>query len=627
MENTMLYGYNGRILRVDLSEGKITVEEPPIDYYQRYLGGRGFIASTLLQELHGGIDPLCPDNKLIFALGPITGMPLPGSGRNSVGAKSPLTGGFGEAEAGGFWGAELKRGGFDAIIMEGASDTPVYLCIKDGQAELRDASHLWGMEVAQTHLAIQEEFEDKRIRTAIIGPGGERLIRFANILNDITHAAGRTGLGAVMGSKKLKAIAVRGRNTPPMAYPASIKELSRWMAENFKEKTAVWRYGTGYLVEGYSLAGNLPTFNFREGSFDEAAKISAQAVCEQFRVGMYGCYACPLRCKKRVKIDDPYSVDPIYGGPEYETLAAFGSNCGISDLKTICKAHEICNRSGIDTISAGVTIAFAMECFEKGFLTTNDTDGLELKFGNAQAMLEVLEKITKKQGLGKLLSEGSKWAAKQIGVGAEDLAMHVKGYELAMHDPRLKQGLGLNCCVNPAGADHASSIQDTALVKGALFEDWASIDVNESIPSTELSSRKARLVYQYGLWMHLTNYLGVCILVPYNRKQTRDAVEAITGWPMSYWRLMKTAERGMTLAKIFNLREGFTDADDVLPKRMSTPQTQGNLKGVIVDPAQLSEVKKLYYQMLGWDEHGIPTKARLVELDIEWAGQYVESFS
>lgn len=625
MEDKKLCGYNGRVLRVDLSEARITVEEPAEDFYQRYLGGRGFISSILLREMSPAQDPFGPENRLVFALGPMTGMPLPGSGRNSVGAKSPLTGAFGEAEAGGFWGAELKRAGFDAIIVQGISPAPVYLCIRDGEAELRDADHLWGMEVAPTHFEIRKELGDQKVRSAGIGPAGEALVRYACILNDISHAAGRTGLGAVMGAKNLKSIVVRGRNTPPMADKDAVKELSRWMAKNYKKNCAVWRYGTGHLVEGYSLAGNLPTYNFREGTFEGAAHLSAQAVCDQFRVEMYGCYACPVRCKKRVRVEEPYEVDPVYGGPEYETLAAFGSNCGISDAKAVCKAHEICNRYGVDTISAGATIAFAMECFENGLLTTRDTDGLELRFGNANAMLEVLKKIVLKEGIGELLSEGSKRAAEQIGQNAEAFLIQVKGYELAMHDPRLKQGQAINCCVNPAGADHASSIQDTALEKGPLFEDWASIDVNESIPSTELSPRKARLVYQFGIWMHLTNSLGLCNLVPYSRRQTCEAIESITGWPMSYWRLMKTAERGMTLAKIFNLREGFTEADDVLPKRMSIPQTKGNLKGVIVDPDQMSEAKRLYYQMLGWDEQGVPTQARLVELDLEWAGQYLGS--
>jgi aldehyde:ferredoxin oxidoreductase len=623
MENKTLLGYNGRILRVNLNERKISVEEPPAGYYQRYLGGRGFIAPTLLQEMPAKVDPLGPDNQLVFALGPLTGMPFPGSGRNSVGAKSPLTFAFGEAEAGGFWGAELKRAGFDAIIISGISNAPIFLWIQDGQVELRDAGHLWGMEVAPAHLAIQNELGDNQIRTALIGPAGEKLIRFACILNDITHAAGRTGLGAVMGSKKLKAIAVRGRNTPQMADQKVIADLGRWMSQNFKEKAAVWKYGTGHMMEGYSLAGNLPTLNFQDGGFEAVKKITAQAVCDQFRVEMYGCYACPIRCKKRVKVDSPYFVDPIYGGPEYETLAAFGSNCGISDPLAICKAHEICNRNGIDTISAGVTVSFAMECFEKGLLNAKDTGGIELRFGNGEAMLQMLEQIVQKQGLGALLAEGSRLAAKQIGRGSEEFAIHVKGLEVPMHDPRLKQGMGLHYSVHPAGADHVSGVHDTLLEKGPQFEEWSAIDVNESIPSTELSPRKARLVYQFGLWRHLPNYLGLCVLVPYSSKQILDAVEAVTGWPMSYWRLMKTVERGITLAKIFNVREGFTLADDLLPPRFSASQRGGNLKGVTVDPDQLSEAQKLYFQMLGWDEQGIPTRARLVELDIAWALAYL----
>ena len=627
MENRRLGGFNGRILRVQLAERKIGIEEPPIDFYQRYLGGRGFIASTLLREMPPRVDPLAGENPLIFALGPLTGMPLPGSGRNSVGAKSPLTHGFGEAEAGGFFGAELKRAGFDEIIIEGAADSPVYLWIHEGTADLHDARHLWGREVAPTHWALRNELGDRLIRTAIIGPAGEKLIRFACIINDISHVAGRTGMGAVMGSKKLKAIAVRGRTTPPLADEKAVRELGRWMSQNFKSGTSLWNIGTGGAMEAYDLVGITPTFNFQDGCFDGVKKITAQAVCEQFRVGMEGCYACPIRCKKRIKIEDPsFPVDPIYGGPEYETLAAFGGNCGVSNPKAICKAHEICNRQGIDTISAGVTISFAMECFEKGLITVQDTEGIELRFGNAEAMLQMLERIIQKQGLGALLSEGTRIASQKIGGGAEEFAMHVKGLEIPMHDPRSKQGLGLHYSVHPGGADHCSGIHDTLLEKGPQYEEWATIDVNESIPATELSPRKARLTFQVGLWTHMPNYLGYCMFVPYKKKQIQEAVEAITGWTMSYWRLMKAVERGLTLAKIFNLREGFTKAEDALPKRMSISQTKSHLKGVIVDPQKLSEAQELYYQMLGWNQEGIPTRSRLVELDIEWAYPYVKAY-
>jgi aldehyde:ferredoxin oxidoreductase len=620
MGSDTLHGYNGRILRVNLSEGKISVDQPPGDYYQRYLGGRGFIVTTLLKEVPAGVDPLGAQNKLIFALGPLTGMPLPGGGRNSVGAKSPLTGGFGEAEAGGFWGAELKKAGFDAVIIEGQAASPVYLWIQDGQAELRDAGHLWGKEIAETHLEIRKELADTLIRTAIIGLGGERLVRFACIAEDITHIAGRTGMGAVMGSKKLKAIAVRGRNVPPMANPATVHDLARWMAKNYKEETKVWKYGTGESMEAHNLTGNLSVLNFQDGFFEGAEKLSGRVICDQFRVGMHGCYACPIRCKKEIKIEGPWAVDPVYGGPEFETIAAFGPNCGVSDAKAVCKAHDLCNRYGIDTISAGVTISFAMECFERGLLTSQDTGGYDLRFGNAEAMLQMLEQMVHRQHVGDLLAEGSKRAAAKIGRGAENFAIHVKGLELPMHDPRLKQGLGMHYSTHATGADHCTGAQDTLYVKGAL-DGWSAIDFCEPIPSTELSPRKTRLLYHNSLWKHLNNYLVLCSYVRYSPKQILDAVEAVTGWPMSYWRVMKTAERGITLARIFNIREGFSEADDRLPERMSVPQRTGNFKEFAIDPVKLVEMQKLYYQMLGWDERGVPTKARLAELDIEWAGQ------
>jgi aldehyde:ferredoxin oxidoreductase len=423
-----LYGYNGRFLRVDLNGGKISVEEPSGEYYQRYLGGRGFVAMILLNEVPAKTQPLGPQNKLIFAAGPLTGMPFPGSGRNSVGALSPMTGSFGEAEAGGFWGAELKKAGFDAIVIEGAATFPVYLWIKDGRAELRDARHLWGKEVAQTHFKIQEELGDRAIRTAVIGPAGERLIRFACISQDINHVAGRTGLGAVMGSKKLKGVAVSGRVIPPMAQPERLRNLSRWMVQHFKEKTTLWKYGTGAAIESCNLAGNLPVRNFQEGFFDGAERLSAKLLVEQFGVGMHGCYACPIRCKKKIKMEGPWEVDPVYGGPAYETLGSFGSNCGISDVGAVCKAHEFCNRQGLDTISAGVTLSFAMECFHRGVLSTQDAGGVALEFGNAEAMLQVLQQIVRREGLGSVLAEGSRAAARQIGGESEALAMQVKGH-------------------------------------------------------------------------------------------------------------------------------------------------------------------------------------------------------
>ncbi len=615
-------GYNGRILRVNLTAGQFSTEEPSEDYYKLYLGGRGFIVHTLLTELPQGIDPLGPENKLIFSLGSITGHPLVGSGKNSIGSKSPLTGGFGESEVGGFWGAELKKSGYDAIIVEGISNKPVYLWIDNGSVEIRDGKELWGLEVADAEKAMQEELGDKKIRTAIIGPAGEKLVRYACILNDISHVAGRTGMGAVMGSKKLKAIAVRGKKSPEMADKEKVKELSRWMAQNFKEKTGMWRYGTGSGIVDYERTGNMPVKNFRGGRFPGAEKITAQLLAEKYVTKMGNCFMCPIRCKKIIKMEKPWSVDPIYGGPEYETLAALGSNCGIDNLEALIKAHELCGRYGLDSISTGVSISFAMECFEKGILTSEDTDGLELTFGNVEAMIEMVERIALRKGFGDLLAEGTKRASERIGKGSEEFAIHVKGVEIPMHEPRYKQGMGLSYSVHATGPDHNTGIHDDRVNKD--LASLESIDIAESIPSTELSTRKARMVYHAGLWRHLANYVGLCLFVPWSHQQVRDAMEAITGWPMSYWKLMKAVERGITLARIFNIREGFAAKDDKLPRRFATSPAKGPLKGVVVEPEKLEEAQKVYYQMLGWDESGIPTNGRLVELGIEWAAEYLE---
>jgi aldehyde:ferredoxin oxidoreductase len=420
----------------------------------------------------------------------------------------------------------------------------------------------------------------------------------------------------------LKAVAVRGNAPPEMGNREKILELSRWMGQNFKTKTNFWQYGTGATVDYYADSGNLPVRNFAGGTFPQAENISSQFMYKKGYVEkMESCFGCPVRCKKRVKIDQPWKVDPIYGGPEYETLAAFGSNCGVDQVEAIIKANELCCRYGLDTISTGVVISFAMECFEKGVLTLKDTDGLELAFGNASAMVEMVERIAMRRGVGDLLAEGTKRASEVLGKGSEGWAMHVKGEEIPMHDPRYKQGMGLHYSVHATGADHCSGIHDDVVNKKLL--EWDRMGLAESVPVYEMSGRKARMLYQVGLWRHLANHLGLCLFVPWSNEQVTQAVEAITGWPMSSWRLMKTAERGLALARIFNLREGFSSRDDRLPERFAFSPTDSPLKGVGVNPEKLSAAQKVYYQMLGWDESGIPTSGRLVELNIEWAAKYM----
>jgi aldehyde:ferredoxin oxidoreductase len=407
-----------------------------------------------------------------------------------------------------------------------------------------------------------------------------------------------------------------------MANRAKILELSRWMGQNYKKRTQQWKWGTGGVMDYYEAHGNLPIRNFAGGRFPAVEKISAQAMFNKGYVEkMDNCYACPVRCKKRVKLETPWKVEAIYGGPEYETLGAFGSSCGVEEVEAIMKAHELCGRFGLDTISTGLTIAFAMECFGKGVLTPRETGGLELNFGNGAAMVAMVEKIARREGIGDLLAEGSKRAAVRIGNGSEVWAMQVKGQEIPMHDPRYKQAMGIHYSVHFAGADHCSGIHDDVVSRN--LTEWDRIGLAESVPIYEMSERKARMLYQIGLWRQMGNILGICLLVPWSNEQMIEAAEAVTGWPLSAWKLMKTVERTLTLARIFNLREGFSARDDVLPERMISSPADHPLHGLGVDMEKLAAAKKVYYGMLGWDEEGIPTYPRLVELNIEWARKYL----
>jgi aldehyde:ferredoxin oxidoreductase len=373
------------------------------------------------------------------------------------------------------------------------------------------------------------------------------------------------------------------------------------MFENYKEKNRQWRYGTGSDMRSYEENGNLPVRNFQGGRFPGVEKINAQVLCEKYVEKMDHCYGCPIRCKRVVKLQGPVDVDPVYGGPEYETLAAFGSNCGIDDLEALMKANELCNRYGIDTISTGVAISFAMECHERGILGTAEMDGLDLSFGNAGAMVRMVEKIALRQGFGNLLAEGTRRAADKIGKGSAELAMQVKGQELPMHEPRRKQAMGLHYSTNAAGADHNTTIHDTEPLDG----------------DTGIK------LYEKGFAAQLTNTLGICKFVPWDETQIREAVAHVTGWLATDRDLRRIVERGVTLSRIFNIREGFSEKDDALPKRFTQTPSDGPLKGI--DPEKFSQARKTYYRTMGWDESGVPTAERLADLEIGWAARYLNT--
>lgn len=629
----MAYGYTGKILRVDLSSGKISIEEHGEVFYRRYLGGRALALYYLLKELRPKADPLGPENLLVFAPGVITGAPIQGASRFSVAAKSPLTETYGEAEAGGHWGPELKFAGYDAVVVKGRAEKPVYLWIHDGEAELRDASHLWGLPTKEAQEQIRKELGDPAIRVAQIGPAGERLVRFACIVNELSDVNGRGGMGAVMGSKRLKAIAVRGKRGLEFKDPEKLKQLAKWFNENLAgnpDASGLREVGTSQYILALNASGGLPTRNFKEGTFEGAEQISGERMKKMFQVGQKACYACSIACKRVVKVEEPYQVDPAYGGPEYECLASLGSCCGVSDLEAVVKANELCNAYGMDAISTGVSIAFAMECFEHGILTERDTGGLELRFGNAEALVKLVEHIAKREGIGDVLAEGVKRAAQRIGKGAERFAIHVKGKEVPMHEGRWKQGVGFGYAVSPTGADHVQMEHDPCFEEPGLFlEQLKPLGIIEPVPSVDLGPKKLRLFVYLQHWWSLGNCLDICLFTTapvrvWKMHHVVEIVRAVTGWDVSLWELMKVGERATTMARAFNVREGLTRADDTLPERLFSPLPRGPLEGLKLSREELDRALSLYYQMMGWDEQGVPTRAKLEELDVGWVADLLK---
>ncbi|MBN1922226.1 MAG: aldehyde ferredoxin oxidoreductase family protein [Anaerolineae bacterium] len=615
-------GFHNRVLRINLTTGDISVEEPGEEFFRTYLGGWGMIAHYLLKELPRDADPFGPENLLIFAAGVLTGAPAGGSGRNAVGAKSPLTGGFGESDMGGYWGAELKRAGWDAIIITGKAEKPTYIWIKDGAVELRDAGHLWGCETLEVERTLRSELEEPRLRVAQCGPAGERLARMACIIGDATRAAGRTGLGAVMGSKNLKAVVVRGTSGVEVADKEAVRKIAKWLSDNVRNlwTAGMQDFGTSGGLQYLSTIGGLPTRNFQEGSFEGAEKITGSTMADTILIANDTCYACPVRCKRKVEVKDRFPVTPEYGGPEYETLGAFGSVCGIDDLEAIAYANQLCNAYGLDTISTGMTIAWAMECFERGLLTLEDTDGLELHFGNAEAMLALVKAIVQRKGFGDVLAEGALRAARFIGRDTERYVVHVKGQEFPMHEPRVKFALNLGYIISPTGADHMHNMHDTSFTQS--IEGVRSLGILEPLPADYLGPEKVRLFKYEVDWQVFWNCVGLCMFMPYSKLQIRDLVSAVTGWDVSLFELEKVGERALALARVFNAREGFTPADDAPHWRISTPFESGPTAGVKVPAEAMREALLLYYDMCSWDRNtGAPIPAKLHELGVGWAIQ------
>jgi aldehyde:ferredoxin oxidoreductase len=626
----MSYGYHGKILHVDLTTRKLEVEEPEETFYRKYMGGSGMGTYYLLKHTSPGADPLGPENTLSLMVGVVTGAPFSGQSRVTATAKSPVTNLVGDSQSGGFWPAELKGAGFDGIVIHGQAERPVYLWVHDGEAELRDAAHLWGQFTADVEDALWEELGDKRIQVLQCGPAAEKGVRFGALISGANRANGRTGMGTVMAAKNLKAVAVRGKDRPELADPEGVKALAKWGVDNFEDSDiyGMGQMGTAEIVLSQNNGGGLPTRNWSSGVFEGAEAISGQRMSETILKERDTCFGCVVRCKRVVEVTEgPFLVDPRYGGPEYETVATMGSYCGVSDLAAISRANQLCNMYGMDTISCGATVAWAMDCFEQELLTPDDTDGVELRFGNAEALVQIVERIGEREGLGRTLGEGSARAAETLGVGQE-LVVAVKNHEFPAHMPQVKRSLALIYAVNPFGADHQSHEHDPSY---KWYPDrMAELDLLEPQPEDVLNAEKVRYAFYTQCLYSCLDSVSMCQFVfgpawhLYGPSHMVDAVRSVTGWNVSLWELMKVGERRLNLLRAFNAREGVGAEVDTAPPKLLIPLQGGSSDGVAVTAEEVETAKALYYQMAGWDEEGRPTRAKLDELALGWVADELE---
>jgi aldehyde:ferredoxin oxidoreductase len=599
----------GKLLRVDLSNGHIADESLNLNWARQFVGGSGLAARYLYDLITPQTDPLGAENPLMFMTGPLVGTAAPSCGRYVVCARSPLTGIWGESNSGGYWGPELKFAGYDGILLTGRAAHPVYLWIKDGLAELRDASHLQGQDSYQTQESIRQELGEPQARVACIGPAGENLVKYAAVMNDAGRAAGRTGMGAVMGSKNLKAIAVRGTGKVPLADEQAFRDYVQQAREAIKEDltTEILRLmGTAGSAEMLMMLGDMPSRYFT-GAEMNVTPIGGATMAETILVKNVACYRCPIACGRLTDISERYGLSRV-DGPEYETIAACGSLLLVDDLPAIAYINHLGNRYGLDTITGGVTIALAYYLYEQGLITTRDTGGLELHWGDAETAIRLMEMIAYRYGFGDLLAEGSRAVARHFGV--EELAVQVKGLEVPMHDPRAFFGMAVNYATGPRGACHNQG--DMYLVDQGLQQEELGIVMGDRFES---SAEKARITARQQDWRTLYNALIMCVFANPPASVTRGMLSAATGWDLALEDLLPLGERAFNLKRIINVRLGLSAADDRLPQLLLQPLPGGGAEGRVPDMDRLMDE---YYAWRGWDPlTGRPARERLAALGLE----------
>lgn len=616
----MSFGFMGKILRVNLTNGSILEEEIPDEWNRKFLGGAGVASKYFFDEVPPDTDPLGPDNKLIFMAGPLTGTSSASASRYSVVAKSPLTGIWGHGNSGGSFGVAMKRSGYDGYIIEGESKEPVYLEIIDGEAKLLPADPYWGKTVPETEDQLKASY-DRKITIASIGPGGENLVRYGAIMNNKHRTVGRTGMGAVMGSKKLKAIVCAGKAKLNLSDPEKFKTTAKRQIELLDEsmlKVGFDAFGTNMVSDMVNARGGYPTFNWQEGVFEDIEEVNGMALTHKVLEKGVSCYACPISCGRGTAIKEGKYEGKKGEGPEYESANMLGASCGVNDMNSITMANYLCNEYGIDTISAGSTIAFAFECYQKGILTKEMTGGLELKFGDDDMVIELLKKIVVREGIGDLLAEGTRIAAEKLGNNSSDFAMNVKGMELPAYDPRAAKICGLAYVTANRGGDHI-----TAFIEGPTFIDSPFLLVEDSKIEDPFTANPKETKVVVDLENALTAFdaIGSCkfmgLLLP-----ASDYVELINyalGWDLDEDEFRRCGERIYNLVRVYNAQAGMDRTHDVLPKRlMEEPLPDGPAKGMVIDTETLEMMKDAYYEFRGWNQStGNPGEEKLLELGLE----------
>ena len=604
-----MYTYTGKVLHVDLASGRSKITTFNDDFAKAYIGGTGFGIKTLIDNHKPGIAPFDPENPLIFTVGAVTSTMVPcASSKFGVFAKSPASNLLGEAYSTGQWGAELRFAGYDILVIKGKSPKPVYLWIDDESVQTMDASSLWGTTTWEAEEIIRKELGDQLIRVSGIGQGGENLARVACLMNDHFRAAGRTGLGAIAGSKNLKAVAVRGTHDIKVAEPEKLLELCLDLYERCKgPATSKYRgLGTAANVLTMNAQAALPTRNYQSATFEGAETISGEYLNEHFVTKIQGCTACPCRCEHIAEV----SEGPFKGAiarVEYEPTMAFGSYCGVDRLEPVIKAIEYCNLYGVDAIGTGIIIGFGMECYEKGLITKDDTGGLELEFGNGEAMVEMVKKIALREDIGDVLAEGVKLASEKIGQGSEQFAMHIKGVEVTGYEIRGLKTCALGYAVSRRGADHQRH--------GSYG--W---DLGGKVDRFTVDKGRGKLVMGDEDNYCIFDSMILCKFTRgiWNNDLIAKVYSLVTGIPMTGKELVTAGERISNLARLYNIREGLTRKDDTLPPRvMSEPIPSGIAKGSYVKPEELDILLDGYYEARGWTKAGVPTATKIKELGLD----------